>query len=210
MNLAADHWLRVAGTLRKFLGMKTQYYTASTLDGFIADSAHSLDWLFQFGAEPGGDYLDFMAAVGAIAMGASTYEWLLRHQILPGADFPQPWAYQQPVWVFTNRELPVVTGADVRFVRGDVRPVHAAMSLAAAGKNVWIMGGGDLVGQFHDHGLLDEIIVTVASVTLGEGQPLLPRRIVTPPLKLVSAQVHGTAFAELRYEVQRPHAPGGA
>jgi dihydrofolate reductase len=108
------------------------------------------------------------------------------------------------VWVFTNRELPGVPGADIRFVRGDVRPVHAAMTKAAGGKNIWIMGGGDLVGQFHDHGLLDEIIVGIASVTLGEGKPLLPRRIVTPPLRLVSAQVHGTAFAELRYEVQKP------
>lgn len=184
--------------------MKTQYYTSSTLDGFIADPAHSLDWLFQFGAEPVGDYPDFLAAVGAIAMGASTYEWILRHQVLPGADFPQPWSYSQPVWVFTNRELASVPGADVRFVRGDVRPVHVAMREAAGRKNLWIMGGGDLVGQFHDHGLLDEIIVGIASVTLGEGKPLLPRRIVDPPLKLVSAQVHGTAFAELKYEVQKP------
>jgi dihydrofolate reductase len=188
----------------KFLMMKTQYYTASTLDGFIADPDHSLDWLFQFGAEPGGDYPDFFAAVGAIAMGASTYEWLLRHQILPGADHPQPWAYHQPVWVFTNRTLPGVPDADIRFVRGDVRPVHAELTRVAGDKNVWIMGGGDLVGQFHDHGLLDEIIVGIASVTLGAGKPLLPRRIVNPPLRLVSAQVHGTAFAELKYEVQKP------
>jgi dihydrofolate reductase len=71
------------------------------------------------------------------------------------------------------------------------------MLTAARDKNIWLMGGGDLVGQFHDQGLLDEVIVQIASVTLGHGAPLLPRRITAPPLKLLSATVHGTAFAEL-------------
>ena len=94
-------------------------------------------------------------------------------------------------------------GADIRFARGDVRPVHAAMVDAAGGKNVWLVGGGDLVGQFHDHGLLDELIVQFGSVTLGAGKPLLPRAIVDPPLKLLSVRAVGTGFAELHYEVQR-------
>ena len=52
----------------------------------------------------------------------------------------------------------------------------------ADGRNVWLVGGGDLVGQFHDQGLLDEVLISFASVFLGAGAPLLPRRIVTPPL----------------------------
>ena len=188
--------------------MKTQYYTASSVDGFIADEHDSLEWLFQFAEGPGGDYAEFIAAVGAVAMGSTTYEWMLEHLLSPDADHPQPWPYSQPAWVFTSRELPTVPGADIRFVRGDVRPVHRAMVEAAAGRNVWILGGGELVGQFHDHGLLDEIIITFASVTLGAGAPLLPRRIVTPPLKLVSAEAWGAGFAQLRYEVQ--HGDGGA
>ncbi len=54
--------------------------------------------------------------------------------------------------------------------------VHAEM-VAAGGRNVWIVGGGDLAGQFADLGLLDEVIVWIASVTLGGGAPLLPRRL---------------------------------
>ena len=54
-------------------------------------------------------------------------------------------------------------------------PVHAEMAAAAGGKNVWIVGGGDLAGQFADAGLLDEVIVYIAPVTLGSGAPLLPR-----------------------------------
>jgi dihydrofolate reductase len=148
-------------------------------------------------------YPTFIKEVGALAMGSATYEWMLRHVIGPEADHPQPWPYSQPTWVFTSRTLPTVDGADIRFARGDVRPVHSAMGEAAGGKNLWIVGGGDLVGQFHDHGLLDEIHVQIASVTLGAGKPLLPRTIVTPPLRLVSARAVGTGFAELVYEVLR-------
>ena len=183
--------------------MTTQYYTASSLDGFIAAPGNSLDWLFQFGSPDDTSYPAFIREVGAIAMGSTTYEWILDHQIRPDADHPQPWAYVQPTWVFTSRSLPAVPGADIRFVKGDVRPVHREMVAAAGGKNVWIVGGGELAGQFHDHGLLDELIVQVASVTLGGGAPLLPRAITTPPLRLVSVTAYRDAFAELRYEVPR-------
>jgi dihydrofolate reductase len=54
--------------------------------------------------------------------------------------------------------------------------VHEEMVRTADGKNVWLVGGGDLVGQFHDQGLLDEVIISIASVFLGSGAPLLPRR----------------------------------
>jgi dihydrofolate reductase len=181
--------------------MKTQYYTASSLDGFIADQNDSLDWLFPLGDINDTSYPAFIKDVGALAMGSTTYEWILRHHVNPGAALPQPWAYQQPAWVFTSRTLPIVPGADIRFVRGDVRPVHRAMMEAAGGKNVWIVGGGDLAGQFYDAGLLDDLFVQVGSVTLGAGKPLLPRKITNPSLRLVSVRAVGAGFAELHYEV---------
>ena len=177
-------------------GTRTQYYTAATLDGYIADPNHSLDWLFQFGEEGTEDFPAFMQNVGAVAMGSSTYQWILDH------SQSQQWPYEQPAWVFTTRSLPSVPGADIRFVQGDVGPVHGAMLAAAGGKNVWLVGGGDLVGQFHDRGLLDELIVTFAPVTLGAGKPLLPRAITTPPLELAGTEVYGP-FVQLRYAVRK-------
>jgi len=151
---------------------RTQYYTAATLDGFIADPDNSLEWLFTRKRDEGGalDYWKFIAEVGAIAMGATTYEWILGHE-------STTWPYEQPSWVFTHRELRTVPDAQIELVSGDVAPVHEAMVRAAGGKNVWIVGGGDLAGQFADAGLLDEVLVTIAPVTLGAGAPLLPRRI---------------------------------
>ena len=183
--------------------MKTQYYTATSLDGFIADSNNSLDWLFQFAEDGGSDYEEFIRDVGALAMGSTTYEWILDHQTSGDTADGSPWPYSQPAWVFTTRTLPRIDGADIRFVRGDVRPVHREMIAAAGGKNIWLVGGGDLVGQFHDNGLLDELIVTIASVTLAGGAPLLPRKIAFPPLRLTSVNRIGEEFVQLRYDVPR-------
>ena len=181
--------------------MKTQYYTACSLDGFIADEHHSIDWLLQLGDVEGSSYPAFIAEVGALAMGASTYEWLLRHHVKPGQPDGAPWSYAQPAWVFTHRALPRVPDADIRFVQGDVAPVHRAMAEAAGGRNLWILGGGELAGQFMDAGLLDEVIVQYAGVTLGAGMPLLPRRRASPPMRLLSVQAFGQAMAELRFAV---------
>jgi dihydrofolate reductase len=185
--------------------MRTQYYTACSLDGFIATEDDSLAWLFPLGDINATSYPQFIRDVGALAMGASTYEWMLRHVVGAGAA----WPYTQPAWVFTHRTLPGVDGADIRLVQGDVRPVHASMREAAGAKNVWLVGGGELVGAFHDAGLLDEILVQVGSVTLGRGKPLLPRRITSPALKLLAVRQVGTGFAELRYEVPRAAAGSG-
>lgn len=183
--------------------MKTQYYTASSLDGFIATVDHSLEWLFQLGDVNETSYPQFIQDVGALAMGSATYEWMLRHVVKPGTASGSPWPYQQPAWVFSHRDLQRLPGANISFVSGDVRPVHAQMSAAAQGKNIWLVGGGELVGQFWDAGLLDELIVQVGSVTLGAGQPLLPRQIAFPPLQLTAVRQIGSGFVELRYAVPR-------
>lgn len=181
--------------------MKTQYYTAASLDGFIATEDDSLEWLFVLGELGESSYPAFIAEVGALAMGSSTYEWMLRNAAKVAESTGSPWPYTQPTWVFSSRKLPGIEGADIRFVHGDVAPVHAAMRAAACGKNLWVVGGGDLAGQFHDAGLLDELIVQVGSVTLGQGKQLLPRRILAPTLKLTHVRQMGTSMIELRYDV---------
>jgi dihydrofolate reductase len=141
------------------------------------------------------DYSDFIAGVGAIAMGSTTYEWILDHE--SGADWR--WPYDVPSWVFTHRELAVVPDARIEFTSDDVAAVHEEMVRAAAGRNVWIVGGGDLAGQFADAGLLDELLVTIAPVTLGAGAPLLPRPL---ELRLEETGRNGD-FVAVRYSVAR-------
>ena len=173
--------------------MVTQYYTASSLDGFIADPENSLDWLLSRDIDPQGPqhYEAFVQDVGALCMGATTYQWLLDHD-------PGNWAYDVPCWVFTHRDFPA-TDHDIRFTADPVPEVHAAMVRAAGDRNVWVVGGGDLAGQFHDHGLLDEVWVQYAPVMLGGGAPLLPRHV---ELELLEVD-RNRDFGCLRHRVAR-------
>lgn len=152
--------------------MTTHYYTASSLDGFIATADHSLDWLLKqdFDADGPMAYPAFIARIGAVALGAHTYEWVMAHE-------EAGWTYTMPAWVFTHRALDVPDGADIRLTHADVRHVHAEMVAAAGGRDIWIIGGGELAGRFADAGLLDEVWVQFAPVTLGAGAPLLPRAL---------------------------------
>jgi len=112
-----------------------------------------------------------------MAMGSTSYEWILDHEFAGKDPVEWKWPYDIPCWVFTHRQLPMVPDAQIEFTSAEIAVVHEAMTAASGDRNVWIVGGGDLAGQFADAGLLDEVIVQIAPVTLGRGAPLLPRRI---------------------------------
>ncbi|MET2012514.1 dihydrofolate reductase family protein [Microbacterium chocolatum] len=177
-----------------------RYDTASTFTGFIADESHSLDWLFSV---PGGDApdADLMPEGAVVVMGSTTYSWVLDHTC--ALSHPQRWFADfgaRPVFVFTSRELQRPEGADVRFVSGPVLDALPALRAAAEAGDIWIVGGGDLAGQFHDVGALDEIAVSIAPAALSSGAPLFPRRVGPDRLTLVEARAVG-AFARVRYRV---------
>jgi dihydrofolate reductase len=112
--------------------MKTLYYTTTSLDGFIATEDDSLEWLFPLGDINDG-YPAFIAQVGALATGSTTYEWILLHADKVAEETGLARPYTQPAWVFTHRELPNVGRAEIRFVQGSVKEVHAEM-IEAAGR----------------------------------------------------------------------------
>jgi dihydrofolate reductase len=144
----------------------TRYYVAASADGFIADRDDGLEWLLSFGFEEFQAHYDaFFADVGALVMGAGTYDFML----------DQEWPYVElPVWVVTHRERPGREGADVRFVQGPVTDLHPRIVESARGRDVWLVGGGNLAAQFADAGLLDQLLVTYMPVVLGAGRPVLP------------------------------------
>lgn len=174
---------------------RIQYYVAASLDGFIATPTDDLHWLLQFDGFEGGkeSYESFMADVGCIVMGGETYSWLLEHE-------PDSWPYPgMPSYVFTHHEYPARAGSNITFVRGDVTEFAADFESDAGGKNIWVVGGGNLAAQFAGAGLLDEIILSVIPVVLGNGKRLLPLEGPTPPLELVASRTMGRGVVELRY-----------
>jgi dihydrofolate reductase len=175
---------------------RTQYYVAASIDGYIADANGRLDWLFQFDKVEGvaEHYKAFLSGVGALAMGAATYEFLL-------AESRESWPYTGlPTWVFTHRQLPGFPGADIRFTSEDVGAVHEQMVRAAGGKNIWLVGGGNLVAQFARRGLVNELLLSVIPVVLGSGAPLLPASL-SGLLELKGLTRFDRGMLELRYEL---------
>lgn len=185
------------------------FYTASTLNGFLADPDDSLDWLLTIPQDEAmADIAAFMEGIGVLVEGSSTYEWVQEHEDL--IAHPERWRQfygDRPTFVFTRREREGVPGADIRFVQGSVAEHWPDIAAAAAGKDVWIVGGGDLVGQFADAGLLDELIITFAPVTLAAGKPLLPRDLDHTRFALIGVRQAGP-FAELTYRLSRPSEDG--
>lgn len=151
--------------------MATVYYTAASLDGFIVDTEDGLDWLITRDIDPRGPFNidDFLGSVGALVMGAHTYEWIAANQ-------PGPWPYRQPSWVLTHRPQIIVGDHPVQTFAGAAADLHPRLLEAAAGKDVWVVGGGVVAGAFVADGLVDEMVVSYAPCSLGSGVRLLPVR----------------------------------
>ncbi|MGV0836761.1 dihydrofolate reductase family protein [Mycolicibacterium thermoresistibile] len=163
--------------------MATVYFTAASLDGFIVDEHESLDWLTSRTIDADGPfgYQAFAQTVGALVMGATTYEWIVRNE-------PGDWMYDQPSWVLTHRPQIVVDGHPVRTFSGEPAALHPELVDAAADKDVWVVGGGAVAAQFVAAGLVDEMIIGYAPCTLGAGAPVLPLR---SEWRLVDSGVNG-------------------
>lgn len=179
------------------------FNTATTANGFLADPNNSLEWLFQVKSEAP-DMEPFTETVSVFVMGSSTYEWLLNTENM--LEHPEKWNGffgDRPSYVFTSRDLPVPPGVDVRFLNSSVPDALPTITETAGEGVVWVMGGGDLVGQFLDAGALDRIIMTLAPAFLASGKPLLPRTVYPDRLTLKGARTVGQ-FVEITYDVVNP------
>lgn len=146
--------------------MNVVLYIATSLDGFIADRDGGVGWLDRFTDPADGDYgyADFYAGIGAVAMGRATYE-----QVLGFGDWPYS---DKPTFVFSHAPADGER-LDVTFTSGDPAEVVASLRDRVEG-GLWLVGGGKLVASFREQDLIDEYLITVLPVLLGEGIPLFP------------------------------------
>jgi dihydrofolate reductase len=98
------------------------------------------------------NYDEFISEVGALAMGSTTYQWILDHESKDKDSAEQRWPYDVPCWVFTHRQLPVLPGAQIQLTSEDIAAVHERMVGAAGGRNVWIVGGETWPGSSRRRG----------------------------------------------------------
>lgn len=148
---------------------KTILYIATSLDGYIADAQHKLDWLTSFdGQGEDFNYSSFYARIGAVIMGSTTFEDVLQLS-------PQQYPYADVrSYVVTRRSISVPSGHDIHLWSSDFADLlrDARAYSAAKERDIWLVGGGKLASAFFANGWIDEIILTIMPVMLGAGIPL--------------------------------------
>ena len=168
------------------------YYVASSLDGYIATTDGSVDWLSRFhtaGEDHGAG--DLQSSVDALLLGSHTYEFALKL-----GQWPSP---NTPSWVFTRRKLRVLHPSITLTAQS---PREIIELLGSRGLHrAWLMGGGKLAASFHAEGLISTYIVSIFPILLCSGIPLFaPHSSATDVLGLVSAKPFKSGVVQLRYE----------
>lgn len=170
---------------------KVVLYIAMSLDGYIAAKDDSLEWLFQVEGKGDNGYSDFIETIDTIAMGKRTYDWVIKHT---EGEFPYR---NKECYVFTKSSLP--TTEQVQFINENVRNFINKLK-NQAGKNIWLVGGGELASSFFQESLIDEFIITIAPTILGSGIPLFKEGSYQFNLHLKGIK-RFNQFTELRYQV---------
>lgn len=171
--------------------MKVTLYIAASLDGYIARSNGTLDWLsiVETKDEDYG-YEKFYESVDSIVMGRKTYDFCKNLQV---------WPYEgKDVFVFTNRELSP-NKKDIFFVKVGVREFVEELDNRGL-KHLWLVGGGELIRLFINYSLIDEYIISTLPILLGDGTPLFPPPSNEQKIKLVSLKDYDTGLVQVVYK----------
>jgi dihydrofolate reductase len=168
-------------------------FIAMSLDGYIATKDEKLDWLFRVDGEGDNGYSEFFESVDTILLGKRTYDWIMKHE---AGVFPYP---GKDCYVFTRAELEDTD--DVQFVGGNIVQFAEALK-KEDGKNIWMVGGGDILHEFLKEKLIDDLIVTVAPAIIGKGIPLFKEGDYELDLVLKGTRQFNQ-FVELWYEVKK-------
>jgi dihydrofolate reductase len=168
-------------------------FIASSLDGYIATKDESLDWLFQVEGEGDNGYSEFYDTVDTVLMGKKTYDWIMKHE---SGEFPYK---NKECYVFTRSSIEDTE--NVKFINGDLADFTNQLK-SQNGKNIWMVGGGEVLQIFFKENLVDEIILTLAPVVIGNGIPLFNEGDYHLDLRLKGTRTFNQ-FVELHYIVNK-------
>lgn len=173
---------------------KVVVHIAASADGYIARPDGDLEWLTSRPAPPGFYGMNaFMKTIDTTIMGRKTYE--------AGLELGATFDPKQKTFVFSRHAPPAKAPAGVEFVSGAIGPFVDSLR-EQAGKDVWLMGGGELIAAFLDDDAIDEFVVSVVPVFIGDGIPLIGRRDRLVPLELQSTERFADGLVQLHYRVQ--------
>lgn len=172
---------------------KLVLFIAQSLDGYIATKDDSLEWLFKVEGEGDNGYSEFFETIDTVLMGKRTYDWIMEQE---KGQYPYS---DKNSYVFSRSS--VTDTKDVTFINEDIVGFTNHLK-KEEGKDIWIVGGGDILHTFLKEKLVDELIVTVAPTIIGEGIPLFKPDDYQLDLSLRGTRTFNQ-FVELHYTVNR-------
>src|SRR5262245_10182027 len=169
-------------------------HIGTSADGYIARPDGDLEWLTSRPAPKGFYGMNaFMKSIDTKLLGRKTYEESLRL----GAKFNS----KERSIVFSRYARPAGAPPGVEFFNGAIGPFVTRLQ-EQPGKDIWLMGGGDIIASFLDEHAIDEFVVSVVPVFIGEGIPLIARRHRLVALELKSTESFADGVVQLHYRVQ--------
>jgi dihydrofolate reductase len=179
---------------------------ATSADGFIARKDGGVDWLDR-PRPKGEDYGmgEFFNSIDTVIYGRKTYDMAVKF-VEEGIEIPDAGRAIRN-YVFSRRRKPKKVLQGFEFVNEPIKKFAASLR-AEKGKNIWMMGGGGIIASFLDEGEIDEFIISVIPIFIGEGIPLIAPRHRTVPLKLLSTKKYSDGVVRLHYAVSEARPSG--
>jgi len=176
---------------------KVILYIATSVDGYIADKDGGVSWLDDFGDCDCG-YEKFMNSIGSLIMGAKTYEQIL--------TFDVGWPYKgKKSYILTHRSLQAHPDGDIEFIDDDVEAIVKKAKDAAGEKDVWLVGGTNLVTSFLNSQAIDEMMIFVVPTLLNKGISLFNEISSKQSLKLKESTSYDNGIVLLHYLASLSH-----
>lgn len=168
-------------------------YIAASFDGYIARKDGTIDWLTAFDSKDEDyGYTALLARLGSVIMGGKTYR-----QLLIFGDWPYSTVTS---YIVTRQPQPEDVERRIKFYNGDL-PQLVAQIRAGSDKDIWLVGGAELTAEFVSRDLIDEYILSVIPVMIGDGIPLFPPTTIThQPLALTGVERYPNGIVQLHYQ----------
>ncbi len=175
---------------------KVILYVAASLDGYIANEDHSVEWLETIANPDGNDYgyHDFIGGIDTIIMGRKSYE------IVKGFDMEWPYK-DQKVYVITRQDDLVIDTPETEILKGDLVEELEKLKHVWSEKNIWLLGGGLTVRSLLEHQCIEELILFTAPVLIGKGISLFPESRSMVKTRLLRHEAYPSGMVMNHYEI---------
>ncbi len=173
---------------------KIKLYIASSIDGYIARPDGDLDWLSNYPITHTMNYGydEFFKSVDTVIMGGRTYRDILNMDVVyPYKD--------KTSYIVTRNKASQTSIENVQFLFDNIIETITALK-EQQGKDIWLVGGGEIISMLLDNNLVDEMIITYIPQIIGEGIPLFPKMRTDSNWKLVNCQSYNNSVLSVEYQ----------